>query len=86
MNRIECERSGNGMLIKLAKLCLISSKRGKPFIARKAEAYPILFLLYKNVTHEILNVWIILARYKTVNFVFTFIAFNNALTIKKDNF
>ena len=67
MNRIECERSGKGMLVKHLSS---QSTRGKPSIARKPEAYPILFLLYKSTlykngkiggpSHEILN--IILAR------------------------
>ena len=70
MSRIECERSGNGMLVKLPNSVSFQSARGKPSIAWKPEAYPILFLLYKSTlykngeigghSHEILN--IILAR------------------------
>ena len=74
---MECERSGNGMLVKLAKLGLISKRTWQTVYCAKTGSLSRFGFgkLYTNVTHETLN--IILARFnnKTINLVH--------LTIKK---
>ena len=70
MNRMECERSGKGMPVKLAKLGLISKRTWQTVSSdgRQSAAHHYYRLLrenlshfgfgklYTNVTHEILNI------------------------------
>ena len=84
MNRMECERSGNGMLVKLAKLCLISKRTLQTVCCAKTGSLPYFVFgkLYKKCNPRDFKYYLDKVNHKTINFVF---AFNNAFYNKKDN-
>ena len=80
MNRMECERSGNGMLVKLAKRCLISKRRLLTvYCAKTGSISNFVFCSPRDFKYHLGKI-----NNKTVNLVFAFISFNNAFNDKKD--
>ena len=78
----ECERSENGMLVKLAKRCLISKRTLLTvYCAKTGSISNFVFCSPRDFEYYLGKI-----NNKTVNLVFAFISFNNAFNDKKRQF